>query len=137
MISNVLIQRINKVEESLLRMQTPTLPIYDNAAFPQDAISGQIALGVDNSINWYDGSTWTTIFGVLATVGNVPQDAVEGQIVISTSSHLCWYVNGAWYTAPRGEAIGVFPQDSVEGQLVIGNNSIAWYDNGQWWALSI
>lgn len=44
---NDMLERIAKLEKEVKRLQAnaaPTIPIYDSANFPQDAVEGQIAI---------------------------------------------------------------------------------------------
>jgi len=130
---STLYNRLCVVERDLERVvAAPTYPIYDVSHLPQDDVKGQIALGKDNSINWYDGTTWNTKAGTLSG-GTAPQDAIPGQVAIGSDNSLNWYVNGAWYGAPGNMASGNPPQDAIQGQLVVGTNSICWFVAGAWY----
>ena len=64
--------RLVAVENKLHKVQVaPTFPIYDINDLPQDVVTGQIALGTDNSIGWFDGS-WHTYPGSPSFIGNMP-----------------------------------------------------------------
>jgi hypothetical protein len=62
---------------------------------PQDVVEGQIATGIDDSLNWYVGGTWYGAVPVSA-MGNPPQDAVNGQIVVGSNS-VCWFSSYVWW----------------------------------------
>jgi hypothetical protein len=104
--------------------------------FPQDSIKGQIAVGTDGSINWFNGTEWQTKVGI-PSGGNPPQDAVNGQIAIGSDHSLNWCVNDTWYGAPGTPATGNAPQDAVQGQLVLGVGAPCWFDEGQWWTFAL
>lgn len=122
--------RLDKLE-SLMQshQQAPTVPIYDPTDLPQDAVTGQIAIGSDSSFNWFDGTSWQTQAGVFSIVGNVPQDSVDGQIAIGTDGSFHWHLNGTWFTAAAQDSIeGHTPQDAIVGQVVIGTDgSLHWF----------
>jgi len=125
------------IDSKLRRVQSaPTIPIYKISDLPQDPTFGQIIIGADDSINWYDGVDWLTSSSADIVVGNVPNDPIEGQIVLGKTGSLCWYSNAAWHGV-GGTQIqnGNFPLDPVEGQVVIGNNSLCWYQDGNWYGV--
>lgn len=134
-----ILDRIDQMEQVINRMQqAPTVPIYDPASLPEDAVIGQVAVGSDNSFNWYDGSSWHTQAGTPSTTGNIPQDAVDGQIAIGTDGSFHWCISGTWYTAAFAASIvGNVPQDTVIGQIAIGSDgTFHWYDGTQWQSFS-
>lgn len=118
------IERIN-----LMRNTAPTVPIYNPSNMPQDPVLAQIAVGTDNSFNWFaPDNTWHTQAGSLATPGVMPQDQIDGQIVIGTDGGFYWHITN-WYTAAFVDSIpGIVPQDPIEAQIVVGsNNGFHWY----------
>lgn len=140
MIDTILYKRLSSVERLVSAVvAAPTLPIYDPANPPQDAVDAQIFIGTDDSINWFDESTatWNTCASSDVVVGNIPQDVLEGQIVIGSDDSLCWYSNGLWHgVAPTLATVGNTPQDPLEGQIVIGMDSLCWYSSGSWYGVS-
>jgi len=131
-----LLHRVDKAERLVRKLyNAPTVPIYDISSLPQDAVIGQVAIGSDNSFNWYDGS-WHTQAGTASIVGQVPQDSVDGQIVIGSDGSFHWCIGGTWYTDGNGvqpSTTGDLPQDLVTGQVAIGTDgSFHWYDGANW-----
>lgn len=125
-------QRIQELERIVqAHIPAPTVPIYDSADLPQDAVAGQVAIGTDNSFNWFGGTNWHTQAGSPSTVNAAPLDVLEGQIAIGTDGSFHWYVNGQWYSAAfQSSTIGASPQDPLAGQIAIGNDgSFHWYDS--------
>lgn len=45
----------------------PTVPIYDPADLPQDAVNGQVAIGTDTKLYWYSNDAWHHHSGVPST----------------------------------------------------------------------
>lgn len=133
---NDIYNRLSILEYRLRELKqnsSPTVPTYNPSSLPQDAVAGQIAVGTDNSFNWFDGSSWHTQAGTPSTVGDVPQDKVDGQIAIGAEGSFHWCVGGIWYTSGFvSSIIGDIPQDSVKGQIAIGSDgSFHWcVDNG-------
>lgn len=124
--------RLQYVERGIERIiAAPTFPIYDVDDLPQDAIKGQIVLGTDGSINWFDGTWHTRIDNT--SIGSPPQDVVNGQIVIGLDNSLHWFVNDTWYGVAGVSCIGNPPQDAINGQLAIGNSCIVWFSNDDWY----
>jgi hypothetical protein len=138
MIEEQLHRRISHAEDSVRRIQAaPTVPIIDPTNQPQDPLDSQIVIGVDDSINWYDGASWNTHAASVIS-GTGPQDPLEGQVAIGSDNSLCWYSNAAWRGAAGQLAVasGSLPQDPLEGQLVVGSNSIIWFSNGDWYGFA-
>lgn len=128
-------KRIDDAERLLQRNHNaPTVPVYDPSNMPQDAVVGQVAVGSDNSFNWFDG-TWHTEAGTPSNAGDVPQDLIDGQIAIGTDSTFHWCLGGTWFTssAIQTSTLGSVPQDLVTGQIAIGTDgSFHWYDGTDW-----
>lgn len=67
---------------------------------PQDLVEGQIAIGLDNSLNWYgrvnfSGTPiWQSVVGVPFYGG--PQDVVNGQLALS-SDRPVWFSEDSWW----------------------------------------
>lgn len=134
--------RLSIVEKKLRKIQTaPTVPIYSQFDLPEDAVTGQIAIGAYDTLNWFDGTRWWSQNPFEVIVGNVPQDVVEGQIVIGLDNiSICWYSNGAWHGQTGIIVVDAnLPQDAIEGQIVIGSRddgSLAWYSDGNWYGIT-
>ena len=129
-------QRLMRVERQLERANAaPTFPIYDFLHLPQDAVEGQLAVGIDDSIMWYHNS-WGQIAAEPPTATDLPQDPVEGQVVIGNDTNLYWYSNGAWHMATGQLLLAENPpQDVVEGQIAIDDNTnnLCWRVGGDWY----
>lgn len=56
-------RRINELQkqvDSLQNLSIPTVPTYDPDNFPQDSVDGQLAIGIDNVLRFYNGRWWDT-----------------------------------------------------------------------------
>lgn len=136
--NTTLYKRLILIERSVEEIiAAPTFPIYDPADLPQDAVDAQVFIGTDDSINWFDGTSWNTYAALDAVEGIIPQDLIEGQIVIGSDNSLCWYSNGIWHGVAGSLATGNPPQDAVEGQLVLGDiGNLCWFSNGNWYGVA-
>jgi len=133
-------RRLSALEYMVHKPQTaPTFPIYNVTDLPQDAVDGQIAIGLDNSINWFSNNLWYSLIGEKSIVGDIPQDTVNGQIVIGLDNGLHWKIGDTWFGIPSSEipVIGNPPQDAIEGQIVVNGSSICWFSNSQWYGNSV
>lgn len=54
--------KIVREQKHLRGTKRPTLPIYDRTNFPQDAITGQVAIASDGSL-WTYNDTWNLVAG--------------------------------------------------------------------------
>jgi len=129
-------QRLDKAELQLRRLiSTLTIPVYDPSNMPQDAVEGQIAVGIDNSFNWFTNNSWHTQPGLPTVSINAPQEGINGEVVVTSDHGLAWYVNGAWYgSGGVPVSSGNPPQDSISGQIAIGNDGIlCWHSRGTWY----
>lgn len=131
---DILIQYENDLR---LLIAAPTVPIYEITNLPQDAVECQLAIGSDDSLNWYSSGSWHTIADGGVTINSVPQDVVEGQIVVCLDgTGIAWFSNGNWHAAAGTSTSGNPPQDAIEGQIAIGNSdNLCYYSNGQWYTL--
>jgi len=127
------IQRLHVLERAIkAHIAAPTVPIYNTSVpMPEDAVKGQVAIGSDNSFNWYGGTSWHTVAGIASVINASPQDVVEGQIAIGSDGSFHWYVNGQWYSAAFQDSIvSHSPQDVLKGQVAIGTDgSFHWHDS--------
>lgn len=110
----------------------PTFPIYDVNNFPQDSFDGQVAIGTDDSINWYSSGAWHTQAPTDPTIVHAPIDALEGQIVTSDDNSLCWFSNGAWHGGAGVVCTGNPPIDPIDSQLALGNDILCWRNGDNW-----
>src|SRR5574338_440379 len=66
-IVDILIGRIEQLERHVglaRNVQRPTVPIYDNTDYPQDAVEGQIAVGLDDNLHFFKDGVWHDVGGV-------------------------------------------------------------------------
>ncbi len=86
---DVLYKKICKLERQVALLQNnsaPTVPIYDPANFPQDAVEGQIAIGSDDNLWKYVSGVWSEAGGGGITVEWMQYSFDTGQTIASGSS---------------------------------------------------